>query len=49
MVEPEIAFADLEDDMCLIEEMVKYCIQYCLDNAPEEIEHQLHKKQQQAA
>ena len=37
MVEPEIAFADLEDDMCLIEEMVKYCIQYCLDNAPEEM------------
>ena len=37
MVEPEIAFADLEDDMDLIEDMVKYCIQYVLDNAPEEM------------
>jgi asparaginyl-tRNA synthetase len=26
MVEPEIAFADLEDDMALIEDMIKYCI-----------------------
>jgi asparaginyl-tRNA synthetase len=37
MVEPEIAFADLEDDMDLIEDMVKYCIQYVLDNVPEEM------------
>ena len=37
MIEPEIAFADLEDDMDLIEDMVKYCINYCLDNAPEEM------------
>ena len=37
MVEPEIAFADLEDDMDLIEDMVKYCIDYVLDNAPEEM------------
>ena len=36
MIEPEIAFADLEDDMDLIEDMVKYCIDYVLDNAPEE-------------
>ena len=49
MIEPEIAFADLEDDMDLIEDMVKYCIDYVLDNAPEEIECQLHKKQQKAA
>lgn len=37
MVEPEIAFADLEDDMCLAEDMIKYVIQYCLDNLPEEM------------
>ncbi len=37
MIEPEIAFADLEDDMDLMEDMVKYCIQYVLDNAPEEM------------
>ena len=34
MIEPEIAFADLEDDMDLIEDMVKYCIDYVLENAP---------------
>ena len=37
MIEPEIAFADLEDDMDLIEDMVKYCIDYVLENAPEEM------------
>ena len=37
MVEPEIAFADLEDDMDLIEDMIKYCIQYVMDNCPEEM------------
>ena len=37
MVEPEIAFADLEDDMDLIEDMIKYCIQYVMDNCPEEL------------
>lgn len=37
MIEPEIAFADLDDDMNLIEDMIKYCIQYVLDNAPEEM------------
>lgn len=37
MIEPEIAFADLEDDMNLIEDMIKYCINYCLENAPEEM------------
>ena len=37
MIEPEIAFADLEDDMSLIEDCVTYCIQYCLENAPEEM------------
>lgn len=38
MVEPEMAFADLEDNMDLAEEMLKYLIQYCLENAPEEME-----------
>lgn len=37
MIEPEIAFADLEDDMNLIEDMVKSCIQYVLENAEEEL------------
>ena len=38
MVEPEIAFADLEDDMELAEAMVKYIINYVRENAPEEME-----------
>ncbi|MCI5744841.1 MAG: asparagine--tRNA ligase [Erysipelotrichaceae bacterium] len=38
MVEPEIAFADLEDDMALIEDMVKYCIQTVLQECPAEME-----------
>ena len=37
MIEPEICFADLNDDMNLAEDMVKYIIQYVLDNAPEEM------------
>ncbi len=37
MCEPEIAFADLEDDMNLMEDMVKYCIEYLYDNCPEEM------------
>ena len=37
MIEPEIAFADLEDDMMLAESMIKYIISYVLENAPEEI------------
>jgi asparaginyl-tRNA synthetase len=38
MIEPEIAFADLSDDMELAEEMVKYLISYCLETLPEEME-----------
>lgn len=38
MIEPEIAFADLKDDMRLAEDMLKYIINYCLENAPEEME-----------
>ncbi len=37
MIEPEIAFADLTDDMDLAEAMVKYIITYTLENAPEEM------------
>jgi asparaginyl-tRNA synthetase len=38
MIEPEIAFADLQDDMRLAEDMLKYIIRYVMENAPEEIE-----------
>ena len=37
MIEPEIAFADLIDDMDLAEDMVKYVINYIMENAPEEM------------
>ncbi len=37
MVEPEIAFADLKDDMQLAEEMMKYICKYVMENAPEEM------------
>ena len=38
MIEPEIAFADLNDDMILAESMLKYIIRYVLENAPEEMQ-----------
>lgn len=37
MIEPEIAFADLKDDMILAENMIKYVISYVLEHAPEEM------------
>jgi len=37
MIEPEIAFADLKDDMMLAESMIKYIIKFVLENAPEEM------------
>ena len=37
MIEPEMAFATLDDDMDLAEDMIKYIIKYVLDNAPEEM------------
>lgn len=37
MIEPEIAFADLKDDMDLAEDMLKYIINYVLEKAPEEM------------
>ena len=38
MIEPEMAFAELSDNMVLAESMVKYIINYVLENAPEEME-----------
>ena len=38
MIEPEICFADLNDDMDLAEDMIKYTFQYVLDNCPEEMD-----------
>lgn len=37
MIEPEMAFADLDDNMQVAEEMLKYIINYCMENAPEEM------------
>ena len=38
MIEPEICFADLNDDMDLAEDMLKFVISYVLENCPEEME-----------
>jgi len=38
MIEPEIAFADLNDDMMLAEQMLKFVIRYVLEHAPEEMD-----------
>ena len=38
MIEPEICFADLKDDMDIAEEMIKYIFSYVLENCPEEME-----------
>ena len=37
MIEPEMAFADLEDNMAMAEAMMKYIINYVMENAPEEM------------
>lgn len=37
MIEPEMAFADLKDDMMVAESMLKYIIRYVLEEAPEEM------------
>ena len=37
MIEPEIAFCDLEQDMDIMEDMLKYVVKYVLDNAKEEM------------
>jgi len=38
MIEPEVAFNDLDDNMDLAEDMLKYVIKYCLDNNADDIE-----------
>ena len=38
MIEPEIAFCDLEGDMDIMEDMLKYVVKYVLDNCPDEME-----------
>ena len=38
MIEPEIAFCDLEGDMDIMEDMLKYIVKYVLDNCPNEME-----------
>jgi len=38
MVEPEIAFADLSDDMALSEDMMKFVVGYIMENCPKELE-----------
>ena len=37
MIEPEVAFNDLDDNMDLAEEMLKYCVQYALDNCKDDL------------
>lgn len=37
MIEPEMAFADLNDDMDLAEDLLKYVIRFCLDNNKEDL------------
>ena len=38
MIEPEIAFYDIKDNMDLAEEFIKYCINYALENAADDIQ-----------
>jgi len=38
MIEPEIAFADINDNMDLAEDMLKYVIKYCMDNHQDDLE-----------
>ena len=37
MIEPEIAFCDLEQDMDIMEDMLKYIVRYVLDKCPDEM------------
>ena len=37
MIEPEVAFAELEQNMDLAEEFLKYCIQYCIENNADDL------------
>jgi len=46
MIEPEMAFYDINDDMDLAEEMLKYLVKYALDNCREDLEF-LHKRREE--
>lgn len=49
MIEPEIAFADLQDDMSLAEDYLKFCVKYALENNLDDIkfcEEKLKKEKQ---
>ena len=37
MIEPEIAFADLQDDMDLARDMIQYVVGYLLEHCPDEM------------
>lgn len=37
MIEPEVAFSNLEDNMSLAEEVLQYCINYCLKNCKDDL------------
>ena len=37
MIEPELAFADLDDDMACMEECIKWCIRWVLEKCPDEM------------
>jgi asparaginyl-tRNA synthetase len=39
MIEPEVAFADIEDNMNLAEDMLKYLVQYALDNCGDDLQY----------
>ena len=38
MIEPEIAFADLKDNMALVEDLLKFCVRYTMERCPQDIE-----------
>ena len=37
MIEPEVAFANLDNNMDLAEDFLKYCIQYCIENNADDL------------
>lgn len=47
MIEPEVAFNDLNDNQDLGEDFLKYCVQYALDNCKDDLEF-LHQREEQA-
>lgn len=47
MIEPEIAFADINDDMDLGEDFLQYCVKYILDNCAEDLEFLVNREEQE--